>query len=78
MKRRELLTATEMKKLLTPGASGISQRQMARMLDINERTMRKYVSGESPIPRVVQVAVSCFIDHDDEHRDEWLSHLNSP
>jgi len=69
---KNLITAAEMKKLLTPGASGISQREMAGMLDIDERTMRRYVSGELKIPRVVQVAVSCFIDHDDEHRDQCL------
>jgi plasmid maintenance system antidote protein VapI len=68
-KRPEFFEANELKKLLTKGSSGYTQREMARALDIDERTMRRYVSGEAKIPRVVQVAIACFVDHDDEHRD---------
>jgi DNA-binding XRE family transcriptional regulator len=68
-KRPELFAAHELKKLLRRGASGYTQRDMARALDIDERTMRRYVSGEVKIPRVVQVAIACFVDHDDTHRD---------
>lgn len=69
-KRPELFVAHELKKLLTKGSSGYTQRDMARALDIDERTMRRYVSGEVKIPRVVQVAIACFVDHDDAHRDD--------
>jgi hypothetical protein len=69
-KRPELFAAHELKKLLKKGASGYTQRDMARALEIDERTMRRYVSGDSPIPKVVQVAMACFVDHDDDHRDE--------
>lgn len=69
-KKQELFVAHELKKLLTKGSSGYTQRDMARALDIDERTMRRYVSGDVKIPRVVQVAIACFVDHDDTHRDE--------
>jgi hypothetical protein len=36
---------------------GVSQRGAARLIDINERTMRKYVSGDAPIPRTVALAL---------------------
>jgi hypothetical protein len=68
-KKEPLLTGKEMKALLKKGSSGYTQRDMAKALEIDERTLRRYVSGKVPIPKVVQVAVSCFIDHDDEHRD---------
>jgi DNA-binding CsgD family transcriptional regulator len=66
---KDLITAKELKKLLKRGATGISQREMARLIDIDERTMRRYVAGDLPIPRVVQLAVSCIVDHDDLGRD---------
>ncbi len=37
--------------------SGLSQRGAARELDIDERTMRRYVAGELPVPRVVDYAL---------------------
>ena len=36
---------------------GVSQRGAARLIDINERTMRKYVSGDAPVPRTVALAL---------------------
>ena len=36
---------------------GVSQRELARMLDYNERTVRHYCAGDLPIPRVVEYAV---------------------
>lgn len=35
----------------------ISQQELARRLDIDPRTVRRYVSGERPIPRPVEYAV---------------------
>lgn len=49
------MSATELQRLLE--RAGLSQRGAARELEINERTMRRYVAGESPVPRVVQLAL---------------------
>ncbi len=35
----------------------LSQRAAARLLGINERTMRYYCSGEQPVPYLVQYAL---------------------
>lgn len=37
-------------------AAGLSQRQGAHELDISERTMRYYCSGEQAVPKVVILA----------------------
>jgi transcriptional regulator with XRE-family HTH domain len=39
------------------GRMEISQLELARRLDIDPRTVRRYVSGERPIPRPVEYAV---------------------
>jgi hypothetical protein len=39
----------------------LSGRGTARELEINERTMRRYISGEQPIPRVIEFAVRYLI-----------------
>lgn len=49
------MTATQLKRALTK--AGLSQRGAAKRLEINERTMRRYVSGEQEIPRVVEYAL---------------------
>jgi hypothetical protein len=49
------MTAGQIKKVLAKAA--LSQRGAAKLLEINERTMRRYVSGEQPIPRVVEYAL---------------------
>lgn len=36
--------------------SGISQRALARALGVNERTVRRWVAGDSPIPRSAMLA----------------------
>ena len=48
------MTALQLQRLLD--RAGMSQRGAAKSLDINERTMRKYVSGDAPIPRTVELA----------------------
>jgi plasmid maintenance system antidote protein VapI len=48
------MTAGQLQKLLD--RAGISQRGAAKALDINERTMRKYVAGDAAIPRTVELA----------------------
>jgi transcriptional regulator with XRE-family HTH domain len=49
------MTAAQLKRALRD--AGLSQRGAAKRLEINERTMRRYVSGEQPIPRVVEYAL---------------------
>jgi hypothetical protein len=53
------MTPKQLQKLLD--SAELSQRGAARELDINERTMRKYVAGDSPIPRVIELAVRHLI-----------------
>jgi hypothetical protein len=54
------MTAKQLQRLLDNAE--LSQRGTARELEINERTMRRYVSGDQPIPRVVEFAVRYLID----------------
>ena len=49
------MTTSQLKRLLD--SAGLSQRAAAKYIGINERTMRKYVAGESPIPRTVEYAL---------------------
>lgn len=55
------MTSTELRELIE--SSGLSQREIARMLVIDERTLRRYLAGDLPIPKVVELAVTCLIDH---------------
>lgn len=57
------MTATQLKKVLAKAA--LSQRGAAKLLEINERTMRRYISGEQPVPRVVEYALM------------WISHQSA-
>lgn len=49
------VTADQLRRLLD--RAGLSQRGAAKALDINERTMRKYAAGGSPIPKTVELAL---------------------
>jgi len=57
------MTAGQLQKLLD--RAGLSQRGAAKVLGINERTMRKYVAGDAAIPKVVELAVRCLAEHGD-------------
>jgi DNA-binding CsgD family transcriptional regulator len=48
------MTGAQFRKLIEGGL--ISQREAAESLDINERTVRRYLAGDAPIPRVVELA----------------------
>lgn len=61
------MTALQLKKVLAKAA--LSQRGAAKLLEINERTMRRYISGEQPIPRVVEYALM-WISHQAGSPDE--------
>jgi plasmid maintenance system antidote protein VapI len=54
--------AEELQDLLD--SAGLSQRGAARELQIAERTMRYYVSGESDVPRSVMLALEKLTDRD--------------
>lgn len=41
----------------TLAALELSQRGAARQIGVNERTMRRYCLGESPVPRMVWLAL---------------------
>lgn len=60
------MTALQLKRVLAKAA--LSQRGAAKLLEINERTMRRYVSGEQPIPRVVEYAL-LWISHQSPERE---------
>lgn len=49
------MTGAQLQKLLD--RAGLSQRGAAKAIEINERTMRKYIAGESEIPRTVEYAL---------------------
>lgn len=51
--------AAELRKLIEQG--GYSQRSAARELQISERMMRYYCSGEQPVPRVVMLAMKHLV-----------------
>lgn len=53
------MTAAQLKRALQK--AGLSQRGAAKQLEINERTMRRYISGEQPVPKVVEYAVLWLI-----------------
>jgi plasmid maintenance system antidote protein VapI len=42
--------------------AGLSQRGAARLLEIDERTMRRYCAGEYPVPKVVWLALERLAD----------------
>lgn len=52
------MTGGQLQKLLDK--MGETQVGMAKRLGISDRNMRRYVSGELPIPRVVELAVRCL------------------
>jgi plasmid maintenance system antidote protein VapI len=54
------VTALQLQRLL--GRAGLSQRGAAKALEINERTMRKYIAGKSKIPKTVELALLYIAD----------------
>jgi hypothetical protein len=49
----------QLRKLLD--ANGLPQTVAARALGIDPRTMRRYIAGDLPVPRVVEWALLHFI-----------------
>ena len=42
-------------------STGLSQPRLGRLLGTNERTVRRWCSGETPAPYVVQFALECLV-----------------
>jgi plasmid maintenance system antidote protein VapI len=61
------MTALQLQRLLD--SAGLSQRGAAKAIGINERTMRKYVAGESEIPLTVEFALRWVIHKLNERND---------
>jgi plasmid maintenance system antidote protein VapI len=57
------MTALQLQRLLD--RIGLSQRGAAKALEINERTMRKYCAGDSPVPKPVELAI-LYLVHQQE------------
>lgn len=49
------MTRDDIRRLLAE--CGLSQRGAARLLGINERTMRRYVLGELRVPKAIELAL---------------------
>ncbi len=62
------MTALQLQRLLD--RAGLSQRGAAKALEINERTIRKYVAGESKVPKTVELALLYLCGFD--RRQRWL------
>jgi hypothetical protein len=39
----------------------LTQSALATALDISDRTMRRYIAGDAPIPRVVELAIEYLL-----------------
>jgi DNA transposition AAA+ family ATPase len=49
------MTPKQLQKFLDD--AGLSQRGAAREIGIGERTMRRYIAGDLPVPRTVEFAL---------------------
>lgn len=53
------MTGGQLQKLLD--SAGLSQRGAAKDLDISERQMRRYISGDAAVPKVIEYALRWLI-----------------
>ena len=59
MTRRKTMTADELRAAIE--RLGTSQMGLSRTLGVAPRTVRRWVSGEAPIPRIAVVAVGLLM-----------------
>ncbi len=52
---QDAMKSNELRKLLK--SAGLDQSEAARLLDVTDRTMRRYVSGSGDIPRSIEYAI---------------------
>jgi hypothetical protein len=62
------MTAAQLQRLLDK--MGETQVGMAKRLGISDRNMRRYVSGELPVPKVIELAVRCLAEHQEKSSRE--------
>lgn len=62
------MTSAQLQRLLDKMRE--TQVGMARKLGISDRNMRRYVAGELPIPRVIELAVRCLAEHTDNQEED--------
>jgi len=54
------VTSKRFKELMDK--AGLSNAAAAKALGINERTIRKYIYGENPVPKTVELALLYVVD----------------
>ena len=47
---------------------GLSQSELARLLDVDGRTVRRWISGDNPVPGPARVAILAMAHLDDLRR----------
>lgn len=57
---------------------GLSQRAAATELDIDERTMRRYCAGDTPVPRVVMFALRWLQSGREAHQADAYDAAEGP
>lgn len=60
------MSPEELKNILAE--IGSSQRQAARILRINERTIRRYIAGDLAVPTTVKLALYWILDGSRKYR----------
>ena len=55
------MTPQQLRKKLE--RQSLSQSKAARLIGIDPRSMRRYLAGDTPIPRVVEYALQYVIDN---------------
>jgi transcriptional regulator with XRE-family HTH domain len=75
MKSKDLIKAKDLKALLQNEC--ISQTELARMLGIADRTVRRYIAGDLPMPRMFQLAVIYILEHDDVLVDQFIGRTSN-
>lgn len=63
-KGAEPVTKQQLRKFLEK--MGWPQTRTAEALDIDHRTMRRYVSGDKPVPKAVELALKYLAEHPEE------------
>lgn len=59
---RRTMTPRELQRAL--GSLGLSQAAMARYCDVNERTVRRYLVGDCPVPAPIVLLLRALLAYD--------------
>lgn len=55
------MTAAQLRKALE--RSGRTVRGAAQEMQIHERTLHRYLAGEAPVPKVIELVARCWSEH---------------